>query len=176
MQGHLDALITVLVMHEVDDIQGIDIELGQPAAHCLKPLLHLIIVKILTCDRSKPRANLLSTLFIPSPIDCVQQGLCKIHAGTEELHLLADPHCGNTAGDTVVITVVTAHQIVVLILNGGRFDGETGAIAFEGFGKAPAPQNRKVRLRCRTEIGQAMQEAVTHLGHHVSSVVSYSSD
>ena len=42
--------------------------------------------------------------------------LGKIDAGAEELHLLAEPHGRNAAGDAVVIAPEGAHQVVVLVL------------------------------------------------------------
>ena len=33
VQRHLDALVGVLVVHVVDDVEGVDIGLGQPVHH-----------------------------------------------------------------------------------------------------------------------------------------------
>ena len=67
--------------------------------------------------------DLLAGDFVAATIDGVQQRLCQVDPGAEELHLLADPHRGDTAGDGRASPRLAPDQIVGLVLNGGGVDG-----------------------------------------------------
>ena len=64
-----------------------------------------------------------------------QQKLCKITACPEELHLLADLHCRNTAGNSIIVSVNGTHNIVIFILYGVCVNGNLGTVALEALGK-----------------------------------------
>ncbi|KAF5054332.1 hypothetical protein DSECCO2_389240 [anaerobic digester metagenome] len=176
VQSHFQSFIAVFIVHVMNDVQRIDIQLGKPAAHRFKAIGHGSIVQVFIGDGSQLGTDLLPALLIAAAVDCIEQGLGQIDACAEELHLLADPHRRDTAGNTVIVTVVDSHQIVVLILNRGGFDRELCTVVLEGLGKILAPQYRKIRLGRRSEIGQAVKEPVAHFGDHVPPIEAHASD
>ena len=59
MQSHLQTFITVLVMHVVDDIEGIHVYSRQPLHHVMEFIHHLIVIKVLACYWAVFRTDLL---------------------------------------------------------------------------------------------------------------------
>ena len=51
MQSHLNALIGVLVVHVVDDVEGFNIGLGQPVHLIVEDFHNLVIVQWLSSNR-----------------------------------------------------------------------------------------------------------------------------
>ncbi len=51
VERHLQSFIAVFVVHVMDDVQGVDIYLGQPFHHILVLVHHLVIIQILGGDR-----------------------------------------------------------------------------------------------------------------------------
>ena len=176
VEGHLQPLVAVFVVHEVDDVQGVDIELGEPFAHILKPAVHIVKLEGTIRHLSHALAELVSVPFVPAVVDGIQQRLCQICSSPEELHLLADGHCRNAAGDAVIVPEALPHQLVVFILNGGGADGDPGTEFLEILRQLVTPQHREIRLRRRPQIHQSMQEPVAHLGDHVSAVLAHAAD
>ena len=170
MQRHFQGLIAVLIVHVVDDVEGIDINAGQPLHH-IHILLHdLIIVEVLGGDGTVLRADLMAVHLIHAAVDGVQQALGQVGAGAEELHLLADTHGGYAAGNAVVIAVNGTHDVIVLVLDGRVLDGDLGTVLLPVLGQVVAPQYGQVGLGGSAEVIQGVQITVAHLGDHVTAV------
>ena len=75
----------VIVM---DDVQGVDIYLGQPFHHILVLVHHVVKIQILGGHRTVFRAYLLSADFIHTAVDGVEQALGQVGSGAKELHFL----------------------------------------------------------------------------------------
>ena len=170
MQRHLQLLVAVLVVHVVDDVEGIDVHLRQPAHHRVELLHDLVVLEVFAGDGHELGADLLAADLVHAAVDGVQQALGQVRARAEELHLFAQPHGGHAAGNAVVVAVGEAHQVIVLILDGRRFDGHPCAVALEVLRQVDRPEHRQVRLRGRAEVLQRMQVAVAHLGDQVTAV------
>ena len=172
MQRHFNAFIAVFVVHVMDDVQGVDVELGEPVGDLLEVLHDLVVVEDLALTEHADRgADLFIVAFhIASAVDRIEQGLRQIDPRPEELHLLADFHGGNAAGDAVIVAEFCAHQIIILILNGGGCDRNFRTEAFEVLRKTRTPEYRQIRFRRGSEIDQRVQEAVGHFRDHVPSV------
>ena len=120
--------------------------------------------------------DLFAGYFVPAAIDGVEQRFGEIDAGAEELHLLAEPHRRDAAGDAVVVAPERPHQIVVFVLQRGRVAADLDAVALEGRGHMVRPENRDVRLGRRTEIVKRVQHPVAALGHQSASIQIHSAD
>ena len=71
--------------------------------------------------------SVLSRHLINAAIDGIKKRFSQIGTGSEELHLFADAHGRNAAGDTVIISPIGTHQVVIFILDGTAFNGRSGA-------------------------------------------------
>ena len=160
-------------MHIVNHIESLCINCCQIVGHILKPVHDLVIVQIFACNRLIWRCHLLSGYLIDSTVYSIQQALCKVCPGAEELHLLSDPHRRYAAGNSVVITQVHTHKVVVLVLYGAGLDRDVGCKMLE-VGREPcAPKDSQVRLGSRPQVLQGVEEPVAHLGHHMPSVEAH---
>ncbi len=117
MQSHFNALIAIFVVHIVDNVQGVDIKPCKPIHNAVVFSDNLIIFEIFGGNRSNFRGDLIAVFFVLAAVYCVKQSLCKVCTSAEELHLLADSHCGNTAGDSIVVAEFFSHKVVAFILN-----------------------------------------------------------
>ena len=179
VQGHLDGLVRVLIVHVVDDVQGHDVGLGQPLESLLVVVLDLLVVQGAVGLRGN-RLNhaLVDDLhaghLVAAAVDGVQQGLGGVHAGGEELHLLADTHRGHAAGDSRVVAPVAANLLVGLVLDGRGVDGDLGAEALVGLRQLRIPEDGDVRLGARSEVleGQGVEQTERGLGDHRTAVIA----
>ena len=146
MKRHLQLLVTVFIVHIVNDVERVDIELAEPRAGLGEPGKHPVIIQEIPCQRLSYRSDLFAGLLVPAAVDRIQECLREIHAGAEELHLLADTHRGYAARDRIVVAKLFAHQIVVLILNRRSVDRYVGAVVLEILRKLRAPEYGKIRL------------------------------
>ena len=176
MQRHLQALVEILVVHVVDAVHGMHIGLGQPFHRGVELRHDVVIVEEVAGDRHGLGRDLIAGHLVAAAIDGVEQGLRQVDAGAEELHLLAEPHRRDAAGDSVVVAPERPHQIVVLVLQRGRVLADLDAVALERRGHVVRPQHRDVRLRRGTEIVERMQHAVAALGHQRASVEIHAAD
>ena len=181
-ERHLRSLIVILVMHVLDEVQDVDIQACQPVHHLIVLVHHLIIIEIFRGDRRvlRPDLHMLSVLvkelLVLSAVDRVEQAFCQIRAGAEELHLLAGLRCAHAAADAVVVAPDGLHDIVILILNGGRAHRDDRRVAPEILRQTRAVQHGQVRFRGRSHILERVQEAVVGPGHHRSAVESCARD
>ena len=127
-------------------------------------------------NRQRLGGDLFARYFVAAAIDRVEQRLGEIDAGTEELHLLAEPHGRDAAGDAVVIAPERPHQIVVFVLQRGRVAADLDAVALEGGRHLVRPENRDVRLGRRTEIVKGVQHPIAALGHQCAAIQIHSAD
>ena len=155
VQSHLDALVAVLVMHVVDDVERVDIHAGKPLDHVLVLGHHVVEVQGVALDRAELRADLLLGDLVHAAVERVEEALGQVGAGAKELHLLAHAHGGHAAGDGVVVTVVHAHDVVVLVLDGRGGDGGLGAELLEGRGQLGGPRDGEVGLRAGAVLSRA---------------------
>ena len=122
------------------------------------------------------RRDLIARHLVAAAVDGVEQRLGEIDAGAEELHLLAEPHRRNAAGDAVIVAPMRPHQVVVLVLQRRRIAADLDAVALEILRQVLRPQHRDIRLRRRPEIGQRMQHAVAALGHQRLAAEAHAAD
>ena len=176
MQRHFNAFIAVFVVHVVDDVQRVNVSFGEPVLHLVVQGHHFIIVENFFRVAGGGRGHLFALEFIHAAVQGVEKALGEVGARSEELHLLADAHGGHAACDAVVVAPVRAHQVVVLVLDGGRFNGNLGAEAFEGFRQVPGPQNGQVRFRSRPQVVQGLQHAEGTAGDEGAPVLSHAAD
>ena len=120
VEGHLELLVAVFVVHVMDDVQGVHIEPCQPFHHVVEFLHHIIVLQVFCVYRAVSGAYLHLHALVHAAVDGVEEAFGQIGPGAEELHLLAHPHGGNAAGDGVIVAVGSPHQIVVLVLDGGK--------------------------------------------------------
>ncbi len=117
----LGSLVVILVMHIVDSVQRVHVQVCQPFQHDVVLLHHLVVVQVLAGNRGDIRSDLhargQACLLVAPAVDGVEQRLGKVRAGTEELHLFAGLGCGDAAADGVVVTPNRAHHVVVLVLD-----------------------------------------------------------
>ena len=180
-EGHLGGLVVVLVVHVLDEVQDVDVELGQPVHHHVELVHDLVVVKVLGGDGGVLGANLhvvallVHELLVLAAVDGVVQALGEVGTGAEELHLLAGLGGGHAAADAVVVTPDGTHDVVVLVLDGGGGDGDLGGVLAEGLRQALAVENGQVGLGGRTHVLEGVQEAEVVLGHEAAAVLAEAS-
>ena len=160
VEGHQRRLVAVFIMHAVDDVQRADVLHRQPVHKVVEAGHHGVVVQHLIAQRRGFRPHLDLQFLIHPAVNCVEQRFGQIGAGAEELHLLADDHRADAAGDGVVVAVeIAAHQIVVLILQRRGGDRDPGGIFFKRRRQRLRPEHGQVRLRRRAHGVQSMQIA-----------------
>ena len=177
MQRHERSLVRVLVVHVVDDVERRDVLGGQPVHEAVHPCHDSVVVQHLAGNRLGPGTDLHATGLVHAAVDGVQQRLGQVGAGTEELHLLADDHRADAAGNGIVVAVeVRAHQVVVLVLDGRGVDGDLGAEVLECLGQLLGPQHRDVGLRRRAHVVERVQEAEAVLRDQRAAVQAHAAN
>ena len=169
-QRHLSGLVVVLVVHVVDQVQGVDIQAGQPVQHTDVGGLDLVPGQVFAGDGTVGRGYLLAALLVDAAVDGIQQRLEQVRAGAEELDLLAGLGGGDAAADAVVVAPHGLHYLVVLILHGGGGDGDVRAVAAEGLGHVAGVEDGHVGLGRGAHVFQRVQEAEVVLGDQGTAV------
>ena len=119
MQCHQRCFVAVFVVHVVDAVQGGHVLGGEPVHEAVHAFDDDVVVKHFVGKRCLFRADLFFGFFVNAAVDCVEQGFGEVGARAEELHLFANDHRADAAGDGVVVAVeVRAHQVVVFVLHG----------------------------------------------------------
>ena len=108
MQRHLQALVEVLVVHVVDAVHRMHVGARQPLHRGVELGQHLVVVEDVAGDRQRRGRDLLAGHLVPAAVDGVEQRLGQVDPGAEELHLLAEPHGRDAAGDAVVVAPIWA--------------------------------------------------------------------
>ena len=136
----------------------------------------LIVVEHLRRDGRVFRADLhvlavlRQELLVLAAVDGVEQALGKVGTRAEELHLLARLRGGDAAADAVVIAPDRLHHIVVLVLDGGRRDGDAGGVFLEVVRQCRRVEHRQIRLRGRPHVLERVEEAEVIARDHVATV------
>ena len=73
--------------------------------------------------------------FVLTAVDRVEQALCKVCAGTEELHLLTCLGSGYAAADAVVVASYRTHHVIVLVLDGRSVNGDLRRVLLKFSGR-----------------------------------------
>ncbi len=153
---HLSCLIVVLVMHILNQVQGVYIETCKPIHHLVVLLHNFIEVKDIGSDGLVLRTYLHLVLLIDTTVDSVEKALSKVCTCAEELHLLTGLGSGYTAADAVIIAPDRTHYIIVLILDGAGIDGDLSSITTEVLRQSPGVENSKVGFRRRSHVFKSM--------------------
>ena len=183
VQRHLQRLVAVLIVHVVDDVEGVDVQPRQPAHHLRVFFDDLVVVERTVPENGRVGGRDLHGLavfiardLVLAAVDRVQQALGKVCPCAEELHVLAHAHARDAARDAVVVPHLRAHQIVALVLDGGRLDGDLRTEVLEALGKAPGPKHREIGFGRGSEVLQRMQDAEAVLGDERSAVRTHAAD
>ena len=176
VQRHFEAFVEILVVHVMDAVHRMHVRAREPLHRDVELLHHLFEVEHVARHGRRRRGNLFAGNLVAAAIDGVQQRLREIDARAEELHLLAELHRRDAAGDGVIVAPEWAHQIVVLVLQRRRFLADLHAIALEVLRHVFRPEYRDIRLRCRPEIGQRVQHAIAALGDQRLAVQVHAAD
>ena len=175
-ERHLRGLVVVAVVHEVDEVQRVDVEPGEPVHHRVVGLQHLLVVEHVARDRAELRTHLRVRLLVHAAVDGVQEALREIGARAEELHLLAGVRRRDAAADRVVIAPDAAHDLVVLVLHARRRDRDLRGVALERLREARRVEDREVRLRARPHRLQRVEDAEVGLRDHAAAVAAHARD
>ena len=171
VQRHLDCLVGVAIVAVVDDVQGLDVGANNPVQHLFVLCPDLVEVeRAVTLNGLVAFHDLLSAHLIAATVDGVEESLCRVHAGAEELHLLANAHGGNTACDGCVIAPVLTNLLIGFVLNGGGLNRDQCAEFLVALGELLIPEDGDVRLGCGAEVTQGLQETEGGLGNQGTSV------
>ena len=92
MQRHLQLLIAVLVVHIVNYVQRVDVQLREPFHHLVVLVHYVVVVEVISHNRTVLGSDLHLHHLVHAAVYSVQQALCEVRSRTEELHLLADAH------------------------------------------------------------------------------------
>ncbi|MNW63061.1 hypothetical protein D3C74_412290 [compost metagenome] len=117
MQCHFDTLIAVFIVHVVNDVEGIHIQLREPLHHWFEAFHDLIVIQHFASDGRILRSNLCSGFLVTTTVDRIQESFCQVGTSAEKLHLFPDLHRRHTACNTVIVTVDWTHQIIIFILD-----------------------------------------------------------
>ena len=182
MQSHLESFVAVLIVHVVDAVQRVNIQVCQPTHHIFVLIHYIIIIEVIAFNRSILRAYLivLASLcinsFVLTAIDCIQQALCEVCSCTEELHVLTNSHGRYAASDCIVIAVSNSHQVIVFILERRSVDGELCTVSLERSRQTLRPQNGQVRFWSSAQVFQGVQVTEAGLCNHGSAVNTHTAD
>src|SRR5262245_51028681 len=97
-------------MHVVDDVHRVDIHTREPLHHPFELAGHVIELEVITLHRLDCRPDLLAADFVSPAVDGVEKTFGEVSARSEELHLLADEHRRNTAGNRTIVTPGATHE------------------------------------------------------------------
>ncbi len=104
MQSHFHGLVGVAVVAVVDDVECFHVGANNPVQHFFVLGPDFVEVQGAIAGNGFVSVNdLLARHFVATTIDGVEQGLCSVDAGAEELHLLADLHGGDASSQKMVM-------------------------------------------------------------------------
>ena len=146
VKRHHKSLISVFIVHIVNDIHGVDIKSCHPRKILLICLINLFKCKGLFLKDFTLGSYLCALDFVLTAVKSHKENLCKVTSCTEELHLLTHLHCRYAASDCIVVAVHSSHYVVVLILNRVRINRNLSAEVLKCLRKSVRPKNRNVRL------------------------------
>ena len=139
VERHLSCLIGVLIVHIMDGVHGVDIELCH-LLHTLKiSIFYLFVIQNLIVHGRSILKNLNLLFFVIAVIDCHQQRFGQIDPRAEELHPSSHLHGGYTAGNGIVVTVQLSHFVITLVLDGIGFNAHFCTVFFKFRRQVHAP-------------------------------------
>ena len=109
VQRHLDFFIGVFVVHIVNDVHGVDVQSAKPGKIDREAAGDFGIVEGFTFYGIHLRADAHFAHIVIAAVNRKQQKFSEVAACAEELHLFADLHRGNAAGNGVIVAVNRAH-------------------------------------------------------------------
>ena len=105
-------------MHEVDDVHRFVVHAGDFLEHQFEIGHHLIVVQHHVLDGRNALDHLLAGEFATPFVQCQQQSLGNVGAGTEELNLFANFLVRHATGNPVVVAATDrTHQVVIFVLD-----------------------------------------------------------
>ena len=116
-ERHLSSLIIIFIMHVMDQVQYIHINVSQPVHPPVEFLDYFVVICIFGGDTLHLRSALNAVFFIKTAVECIQQCFCKICTSTEKLNLFPCLCCRNTAADGIVVSPLWFHNFVILVLD-----------------------------------------------------------
>src|SRR5262245_36197714 len=122
MERHLEVLVGILIMHVVNDVHSVDIDIGKPVHHLFVFLDHVIKSEHFAIDPTHGWTHLIPTDLVPASINGVEQTLGQVGSSAEKLHLLSHQHRGHTTGNGPVVAPSAAHHFVAFELKGTSVD------------------------------------------------------
>ena len=167
---HLRRFVVILVVHVLDDVQRVHVDMREPVHHALVLDDDVVVLEVLRADRAVGRADLHAALLVHTAVDCVEETLCKVRTRTEELHLLARLRRRHTAADGVVIAPLRLHHIVILVLNRARTDGDPRRVVLELLRQFRGVEHGEVRLGGGAHVLERVEETEIVLRDHVAAV------
>ena len=176
VEGHLEALVGVLVVRPVDAVEGLDVGRREPVHRAVEPRHDVVELERRVGDGLLGGRHLLAADLVASAVDGVQEGLGEVDACAEELHLLADAHRRDAARDGRVIPPRIADELVGLVLHRRRVDRHARAVVLEALRELGAPEHGHVRLGCRTQVVERLEVAERVLRHERTTVLAHAGD
>ena len=176
-KSQFGGFVIVLVVHVVDQVQGVHIDAGEPVQHNVVLVHHILVVQVVASNGGQFRANLhaghQAAFFVLAAVNGVEQGLGQVGAGAKELQFLAGLGGGHAAADAVVVAPDGTHHVVVLVLDRTCGHRDVGGVFLEVLGKPLGIKHGKVGLRRGAHVFQSVQEAEVVLGDHGTSVLAH---
>lgn len=177
-ESHFGSFVVVLVVHVVDQVERVHVQVSEPIHVEFKLVDDFIVVEVFASDRRIFRANLrtLHEAFILTAVDGVEERLGEVCTSAEELHFLTGLSCRNAAADAVVVAPDRAHRVIVFVLDGAGLHGDFCSELLEACREAGTVEDCEVRFRSRSHVHERVQEAVVVLGHLMATVLAEASD
>ena len=176
MQRHLGCFISIFIVHEVDDVDRVDIQSGNVGKNLLIVGHNLVKIQDIIRNRLDTGHNFSAFQLVYAAVDRIQQRFCHIRTSAKKLHLLADRHCRYTAGDRVVIAIDRTHHVIILVLNRVSRNRHLRTVTLEVFGQLFAPEYRQVGFGGGAEVGEGMQITVRVFGNQRLTVDTDAAD
>src|SRR5580704_7356862 len=150
VQCHLKTLVSVLVVHIVNDVHGIDVHACEPLHHSFELVYYLVEIQVLIFDGTS-RSYLVSGDLVSAAVDSVEEALGEIGSCSEELHLFAQQHRRYATRNGAVIPQCAPHDFVAFKLNGTRVDRHLGGKIAEPVGQSGRIPDRLDSVRARDQ-------------------------
>ena len=179
-EGHLYCFVVVLVCHEVDDVHSIHIGVCQPVKGNFKVLDNSIVFKDFRCIWFYAvKYFVVFVNVVVTAVPAWKETLQDIDTGTEVLDVVAFVFTFRiqwryTTWDTRHFTVtVFSHGCHTFVLDRRVLVAHRHTVATEGVRKFVRPEDCQVWFWRVTDVVKCIQEAVVHLGHTVTAIVTH---